>query len=140
MMSERPGDEAMTETAALRARLACPKCRESLRQSLVQDKQTPERADSATALSHAAYCDGCAALALAPLGACPEAVGTVKAAAVCSRCRAIFGAQPLPGHQKIPPVFLKAICWAYLCEECAEIVVRAVRAHQLIEGGMRCVE
>jgi len=110
----------MNDTIILmRTPLACQKCRESLRQSL--DNQKPERADSTLAISNAAYCDVCAGLAL---GVGPEGITAAKAADVCPRCHKTFSA-PREAMAPMPAIFLKAICWAYLCDACAAIVIEA---------------
>lgn len=41
----------------------------------------------------------------------------------CGKCFGVFSRPTLPGSSKTPKHFLKATSWAYLCTECATIVL-----------------
>lgn len=65
------------------------------------------------------------------------AVEALRQADACPRCYERM-ARDNPGGTDIRkqfPTHLKAICWAYLCDACAEIVVAAIGAATTSEGG-----
>lgn len=57
-------------------------------------------------------------------------VQAIREPDACPRCYGIHSRNDGLGTAKVPPEHLKAICWAYLCDACAEIVVASVQTSQ----------
>lgn len=56
----------------------------------------------------------------------PEAFAALRALDACPKCHAVFARPTMPGQNKMPAHFLKAATWAYHCDECAVLTLRAL--------------
>lgn len=55
-----------------------------------------------------------------------EVLKALRGADACPRTLAVMTRPTMPGYNKVPPIFLKAVSWADSCDACATLMLAAI--------------